>query len=148
MATGRGAKLWIWFGFVGVLGITVLGALLYRAPIGLDASAFPAGEWIQSVMLRFLPQLQNAIAAWVLFLGALLGLGLAGFFVGRTPKPDAGRRSFLQAASGTGVALGSVVLAGGLAAARGFLGWGEGGRGWSGVAEHISDGDIAFKHPE
>jgi len=39
-------------------GYAVSGTLLYHSVIGLDASAFPAGEWIQR---RFAGDAQNAV---------------------------------------------------------------------------------------
>jgi predicted aldo/keto reductase-like oxidoreductase len=68
----------------------------------------------------------------------------------RAAALDPGRRQFLTGAgSGAGVALGSLVVAGGAAAARGLLGVGLGHDGWRGVGAHIgNDKGIRTTHPQ
>ena len=53
-----------------VAGFWVLGALLYRIPVGLDASAFPAGEFLQGLF----PGAEYAIAGavWLVFAALVL----------------------------------------------------------------------------
>jgi hypothetical protein len=97
----------------------------------------------------------NSLSGVVLLGLSILAVGAIGFFVTRTAvrkrvaSVDPSRRSFLTGAgAGAGVALGSMTLAGGMAAARGFFGLGVSGDGWADVGKHINDKDIAFTHPE
>jgi hypothetical protein len=63
---------------------------------------------------------------------------------------DPGRRRFLTGAgAGAGAALGSLLVAGGTAAARGLLGVGEGNGGWLGVSGNIASSEgISFTHAD
>jgi aryl-alcohol dehydrogenase-like predicted oxidoreductase len=135
-------------GFGLLVGLTVLGSLLYRSFIGLDPSAFPAGEAIQSLALKLSPGLQTTMAGAVLALAILLAVGVFSFLLVRGARPpgvDAGRREFL-AGAGTGV--GAVVVAGTAGAARALFGVGEGNQGWSPIGQQIFDRNMAFTHPE
>ena len=142
-------------GLVG--GYLVSGDLLYRSVIGLDASAFPAGEWIQKTLT---PAAQNAMGGFVVGLGFLLLLGIAAFCLawaharrrqdeGAPSEPNAGRRSFL-AGSAAGAGAGVATL---LAGATGMLahslfGVGKRGNGWLSVAQNVSsDEGIVKTHP-
>ena len=60
-----------------VLGYAVSGDLLYHAVIGLDASAFPAGEWIQR---NLAPNASNAVGGLVVGILFLLMLPIVAFF--------------------------------------------------------------------
>jgi hypothetical protein len=131
-----------------VAGYFVTGHFLYRAPIGLDPSGFPAGEWIQS----FAPGVKHAIAG-VVWAGVslLVVIGVSFWWVKRAVagSVDEERRSFLAGAgSGAGVAIGSLVLGGAAAAGRAFLGIGTGTKGWAPVGAQINDPEIPFTHPE
>ena len=53
-------------------GYFVTGYFFYRAPIGLDSSAFPVGEAIQTAIGWFAPGLRHDMAGWVWVLGTLL----------------------------------------------------------------------------
>ena len=113
-----------------------------------------AGEVLHSVALMFLPGLNNAASGVVALLLLLLAVGGVSFFVVRSAvrkraaAVDPDRRRFLTGAgAGAGVAVGSMVIAGGVAAARGVLGLGHGGRGWDDVGGKIFDRDIQFTHP-
>src|SRR5262249_12473953 len=98
-------------------GYFVTGHFMYVAPIGLDATAFPLGEWIQG----FFPGTQHAVAGLVWTLVSLLVImALAVWLVKRAiaGRVDPVRRSFLvRAGSGAGMALGSLLVAGGAGAA-------------------------------
>ena len=141
--------------FALVAGLLWTGHWLYVLPVGLDASAFPAGEAIQRLAALLSPELKNAIGG-VVWLGiSLLVITGAAFFVVRASvraKVDAvdpDRRSFLTGAgAGAGAALGSLVVAGGAGVARGLFGVGEGNGGWMGVGQNINDRDVAFTHPD
>jgi hypothetical protein len=139
-------------GLALLIGFTLTGAVLYRSFIGLDPSAFPAGEAIQSLALRWNPALDTTAAGAVLAIASLLLAGTAGFWLvrgARAAQVDASRRRFLTGAgAGAGAALGSVVVAGAAGAARAFFGVGEGNQGWSPVGGKIMDREIAFTHPE
>ena len=141
--------------FAAIAGYFVIGAVLYSVPIGLDASAFPAGEIIQSIHESLDPSIQNASAGliWVLLL--LLGVAAVGFFVVRSAARAAGaetdpeRRRFLAGAGvGAGAAVSSLLLAGGTAASRALWGVGTGTDGWKGIGTQINNRDVAFTHPE
>jgi predicted aldo/keto reductase-like oxidoreductase len=131
-----------------VAGFFGVGRLLYVLPVGLDTSAFVAGDWIQA----FAPEAKHAIGGMVWLLVSLLAIGVVAFWLVRRSVAgtvDADRRSFLTGAgSGAGVALGSIVLGGAAAASRGLLGVGTGTSGWGPVSEHINDGTVPFTHPE
>ena len=93
-----------------VAGYAISGNFLYHAVIGLDATAFPAGEWIQET---FGPERSNAIAGIVLGLGtlALIPLIAIGFALSRTSggtgEANHGRRRFLTtSAAGFGALVG------------------------------------------
>ena len=130
-----------------VAGYFVTGHYLYKVPIGLDASAFLLGEPLQALAKRVAPGLHNAASGAILLVLSLLAIAAVGFFAMRrsvrakAAKVDAGRRAFLTGAgSGAGIALGSLVIAGGAGAARGLLGVGLGHGGWSGVSANIASG--------
>jgi len=118
-----------------VAGYFIAGHWLYKSPIGLDPSAFLGG-----------------ISGWALAaLSLLAAAGLSFVFARRAAasQVDAERRSFLTGAgTGAGVAVGSLLAGGVAGAARGFLGVGTGTQGWAPVGQKISDGDVAFTHPE
>jgi len=136
-----------------VVGLTFAGATMYRAAIGLDSSAFPAGEWMQRIGDTLFSGVNVAVAGLVLALGALLAVAVLSFAavalsVRRSAAPGAphtGRRSFL-AGAGAGLA----ALAAGAAGlyARAFAGVGNGGRGWSPVLGQIFGGDVVKTNPE
>ncbi|MGI9591912.1 MAG: aldo/keto reductase, partial [Myxococcota bacterium] len=136
-------------------GFLWTGHWFYTFPIGLDETAFPAGEWIQRLAERLNPELKNAVGGVVWVGISLLMIAGIAFFVVRASvrskvaEVDPGRRSFLTGAgAGAGAALGSLVVAGGAGVARGVFGVGEGNGGWTGVRKHIADRDVAFTHPE
>ncbi|MBW2447596.1 MAG: aldo/keto reductase [Deltaproteobacteria bacterium] len=140
--------------FALVAGYFVLGHYLYKVPIGLDQSGFIAGEAMHSIATLFVKNPTNSLSGAVLLLLVFLGIGAVCFFVARTAvrnraaDVDPSRRSFLTGAgTGAGVALGSMVVAGGVAAARGLLGVGHGGKGWAEISKHINDKDVVFTDP-
>jgi predicted aldo/keto reductase-like oxidoreductase len=142
--------------FAAVAGYLVTGHYLYKVPIGLDESAFLFGSQLQALAKRFAPGLANAAAGVILLILSLLAIAAIGFFAmraavrARAAGTDPGRRDFLAGAgSGAGIALGSLLVAGGAAATRGFLGWGTGTAGWRGVGANIgSDAGIVTTNPE
>jgi predicted aldo/keto reductase-like oxidoreductase len=128
-----------------IAGWAVSGSYLYRAVIGLDATAFPAGEWIQRTIR---PDASNAIAGLVLagvswLLIPVVAIGYA-IFATRTSAAGAdaparmapsGRRRFLATtAAGAGA-----LVAGTLGAAGNALfGIGKKGGGWYAINGGIS----------
>ncbi len=126
-------------------GYAISGNFLYRAVIGLDASAFPAGDWIQRT---FAPDMSNAVGG--VFLG-LLTLGLIPIVAivivllardrGEGPA-EPGRRRFLEAA-----AVGSSALVAGLvgAFANALFGIGKKGGGWWAINNGISSDEGVVK---
>ena len=147
-----------WLSVLGlalVAGYFVLGPLLYKVPIGLDATAFPAGEWLQGVHESFDPSIQNASGGLLWLLILLIGLAALAFFVvraasrARGAETDSERRRFLAGAgAGAGAAVSALVVAGGTAAGRALFGVGTGTEGWGGVSSHINDKDVAVTHPD
>lgn len=129
-------------------GYFVAGHWFYLAPIGLDSSAFPAGDWIQSRV----PDAEHAVGGLVWVLISLVAIAAIAFFWVRTAvarSVDADRRSFLSGVgSGVGVALASLLAGGLAAAARAIYGVGTGTPGWAPISSHINDREIAFTHPE
>ena len=91
-----------------VAGFAVTGHYLYKAPIGLDPSAFLLGDWIQSLA----PGAAHAIAGPVWALGSLVVVaGISVWLLRRATSRsvDSARRSFLaRAGSSAGMALGSI----------------------------------------
>jgi aryl-alcohol dehydrogenase-like predicted oxidoreductase len=142
--------------FAAVAGYFVTGHYLYKVPIGLDESAFLWGEPLQALAKRVAPGLDNAVSGVILMALSLLAIAAIGFFAmrrsvrARAARVDASRRSFLTGAgSGAGIALGSLVIAGGAGAARGLLGLGTGHGGWLGVSGKIaSDTGIVKTSPD
>ena len=138
--------------FAAVAGYFVTGHYLYKVPIGLDESAFLLGEPLQALAARMAPNLHNAVSGVILLALSLLAIAAVGFFAmrrsvrARAARIDAGRRSFLTGAgSGAGIALGSLVIAGGAGAARGLLGVGLGHGGWLAVGGNIASDDGIVK---
>ncbi len=139
-----------------VAGYFVTGHYLYKVPIGLDESAFLAGEALQKLALWYKPDLNNAASGAILLLLSVLAIAAIAFFLVRhavrakVDSVDPGRRGFLTGAgAGAGAALGSLLVGGAMAAARGVLGVGEGNGGWIGVGKYIGNNEgITFTHPD
>jgi len=131
-------------------GYFVVGHYLYKVPIGLDQSGFVAGKAMHSIAALIKPDAKNALSGAVLLFLSVAGVGLVGFVLMRSAMRrrqesiDPSRRSFLASA---GVALGSVVVAGAVAAARGLFGVGQGGKGWKEISDNINDRTVAFTNP-
>jgi aryl-alcohol dehydrogenase-like predicted oxidoreductase len=136
-------------------GYFVSGHFFYRTPIGLDSSAFPAGEAIQRVVTWLSPGLRHDVAGWVWVIGSLLAFAAIAFVLvrravrARAAGVDPERRRFLTGAgAGAGAALGSLVVAGGASAGRALFGVGTGTGGWMPINDDINDRKVAFTHPE
>lgn len=138
-----------------VAGYATSGHYLYHAVIGLDASAFPAGEWVQR---NLAPDVPNAVGGLVAALVSLLVLPILGVFLfralrrGRSMEEGAGaasaggtRRAFLANS-----AAGASTLVAGAAGMLGhsLLGVGKKGNGWLEVSTKISaDNGVIKTHP-
>ncbi len=136
------------------VGWWVAGPLAYKAPIGLNETAFPAGEQLQSLVTRLAPDFAWAGAGLALLAITSLAVGAAAFLLVRAVRraqlasTDPSRRRFLTGLGfGTVAALVSTALVGGLGLARGWLGLGRGGRGWQPVFAQIFGGDVVETHP-
>lgn len=135
------------------LGFGVAGSFLYKAAIGLDPSAFPAGDWLQRVGERLIPDLQLSLPGVLLTLGTLLALAGGTFLLVRRalrtgPGADVGRRGFLTGSLGGALAALAALLAGGVATwLRAFRGLGNEGRGWAPVAGEIFGGAVTKTNP-
>jgi len=139
-------------------GFAVGGHFMYRAFIGLDASAFPAGSAADAVGSVLFPTADVSVAGMVLAFGTLLLIGLVTFFCvrssvrgwkQRSAPQDASRRSFLTGSlSGAGAALGASAVGGVGMVARAFMGVGNEGRGWAQVGGEIFQAQVAKTHPE
>jgi predicted aldo/keto reductase-like oxidoreductase len=134
-----------------LVGLLVSGGFMYRAAIGLDPSAFPAGELMQSIGMVLFPNIDVAVGGLVLAFGSVLLMGLVSFVLvmrssGKSdPASGTSRRSFLLGAS-AGVA--GVAAAGAGLYARAFEGALNGGRGWKPVLGEIFGGDVVKTHPQ
>lgn len=139
--TGRGRTLAIAVCAGLLVGWAVSGDLLYHTLIGLDPSAFPAGEWIQRT---FAPEATKAIGGGLVAITVLILIGVVGWIVGRraTPPADAGRRGFL---AGSAVGASAFVAGVGGAVAHAFFGVGKQGGGWLAVQSDISSNEGIVK---
>jgi aryl-alcohol dehydrogenase-like predicted oxidoreductase len=131
-----------------LLGWAISGNLLYHAVIGLDASAFPAGEFIQG----FFADAQNAVGGMILGIAWVLILPVLVFFVVRAhvrrmpSEADASRRSFLTgSAAGLGAGLGALAAGAVGMLAHSLLGVGKKGNGWYAVATRIQSNEGVVK---
>ena len=121
-----------------LLGYAWSGYYAYRASIGLDSSAFPAGNLIQSIGLFFAPDFTRAFAGLVLGLGMIALSMIVAFELVRrarrteVARVDPGRRSFLTGSlAGGGAAVGAMAAATAGMWARWMAGVGNDGKGWS-----------------
>ena len=135
-----------------LVGFFLVGAVFYRLPEGLNESGWLAGGAIFSLLSGSFPGVHGSLVGAVWLLVLLLGLGAVAFVLvkrARVAGVDPGRRGFLTgAASGAGVALGSILVAGGAAGARAFFGLGQGGRGWKGISDNIGGPGVPMTHEE
>jgi len=142
-------------------GYAISGELFYRTAIGLDASAFPAGAWIQQ---RLAPDAEHAVGGAVAGLVALglIGLSGAALFValrrraairggsdGRGAAAGAAtpsaRRTFL---AGAAAGLAALVAGAAGAVANALFGLGKPGDGWWGVSQRVSaNAGVVKTHP-
>lgn len=148
--TARVGRLALASAVVGLaIGWGVSGDLAYHAAIGLDASGFPLGTWIQQTLA---PEATRAIgglvgAVVVLLLLAIAGIA-AGYRSGRrvdAVAADGGRRRFLAAG-----AAGASAFVAGLAGMLGhsLFGIGKRGDGWLAVGSRINSNEGVVKtHP-
>jgi predicted aldo/keto reductase-like oxidoreductase len=139
-----------------LLGATVGADFLWRSAIGLDPTAFPAGQSLQSLGDLLFPGLDVALAGLLLGLGTVLGVPIVAFFIVRGQRrtlleqADPGRRNFLSGSlAGGGAALAALVAGGGAMVGRSFFGLGhKEGRGWKRPLTEIFGGQVQKTHPE
>jgi len=139
-----------------VVGATFSAHYFWLAATGLDPSAFPAGEAMQSLGEIILPGLDVALAGVVLALGCLLAVSVVAFFLVRARRreslgqTDSTRRNFLTGSlAGGGAALATLVAGGGAMLGRSFFGIGQKeGRGWQGPLTQVFGGQVQKTHPE
>jgi predicted aldo/keto reductase-like oxidoreductase len=135
------------------VGLVVSGGFMYRAAIGLDSSAFPAGQLMQRIGEALFSGVNIAVAGVALAFGSLLAVALfsalvVGWSVKRSAPAEAtntGRRSFL---SGAGAGVAALAAGAGGLYARALAGVGNEGRGWSPVVGQIFGGEVVKTHPE
>lgn len=138
----------------GVIGLTVSGSLFYDSLVGLDSSAFPGGEFLQSAVMAVQPKATKAVGGLIVAVLLVLAVAIGSFFAMRTSLrsdaatvpggPAPGRRTFLASfATGTG----ALVAAGGGMFARGFLGVGTGYGGWRRPVGEIFGAEVVKTHP-
>jgi len=138
-----------------LLGYVVSGHYLWNAAIGLDPSAFPAGELLQKLGVMLFPSLDVAVGGLLLALANLLVLAIASFVVvrasrrGKVAEADASRRSFLTG-SLVGLGGGLAAFVAGLVGAfsRFWFGVGNGGTGWEKPLTQVFGGDVVKTNPE
>lgn len=139
----------------GAFGFYVVGGLLYRTAIDLDAPAFPAGAAIQAAAEDLGIDIGRSVAGPFWMLAALLAVLATSFWLvrgsirARSDRTDWGRRRFLRGAAGGSVAaLAATGVAGATGFARAFQGVGNDGKGWGRVFREIFGGDTPRTHPE
>ncbi len=137
------------------VGWWVAGPLAYKTAIGLNETAFLAGEPLQRLFSRFAPDFAWAGAGLTLFAILALCVGAGAFALVRAVRRiqvaaiDPSRRRFLTGFGfGTLAALVSTALVAGVGVARGWFGLGRGGRGWQPVFAQIFSNDGLETHPE
>ena len=138
-----------------VVGYTVLGHYGYQSFIGLDPSAFPAGQAMQDGASALLGDVPRTVAGVVWGFGSLLAVALVAFFWvrhsvrSRVQAGDPGRRSFLTgAAAGAGAAVAATALGAAAGFSRILMGVGNRGRGWSQPAQEMFAVQVPYTHPE
>lgn len=138
-----------------IVGGTFSAHYLWQGFVGLDPSAFPAGETLQSIGYALFPALDISVGGLVLALGTILVVGiLSGIWVFRSWRTrsqslDPSRRSLLKGgAAGAGAAVSTVAVGGGVMFARTFLGWGHERGGWNRPLGEIFGGQVVKTHPE
>jgi predicted aldo/keto reductase-like oxidoreductase len=128
-----------------VAGYAISGYFIYHAVIGLDASAFPAGEWIQH---RFGPNASNAIGGLVLGVATLLLIPVVAFVFALLSmrrsgsQADGGRRRFLASSA---VGLGALGAGAVGAVSHALFGVGKEGGGWWDINGKINSDDGVVK---
>ena len=136
--------------FALVAGYFVAGHHFYKFPIGLDASAYLAGDAIHGVIRSFSPNSHGSVVGVVWLVVSLVAIAAVGFFTARASlraearATDVGRRHFLGAWL---VGFGSLLAGAAAATARGLFGLGHGGRGWMGINKSIQ-APVVRTHPE
>jgi predicted aldo/keto reductase-like oxidoreductase len=140
----------------GLVGFVISGSLMVKSFIGLDPSAFPAGQLVQDIGHALLPSISLAVGGLVLALGSLLLVIIASFVLvrrsARAELPaldEEGRRSFLTGSlAGVAGAVGATAVGGGAMWSRAFAGVGNEGRGWGEPLQRIFVDQVAKTHPE
>lgn len=142
-----------------IAGLTVAGNWVYLSLVGLDPSAFPAGEFIQGIANRFAPDLNRTVGGMVIALGLILLIAVigviavrrslhaaaAGSDAGEGAAPVSGRRVFLV---GAGTAVGTLAAGSVGLYARAFRGVGTEAGGWARPAGEIFGGQVTKTHEE
>ena len=139
-----------------LVGATLSADFFWRAAVGLDPTAFPAGQAMQSIGEALFPGLNVAVGGVVLALGSILLVAVVAFFVVRAGRrqtlvqADPARRNFLSGSlAGGGAALATLVAGGGAMVGRSFFGLGhKQGRGWKGPLTEVFGGTVQKTHPE
>jgi predicted aldo/keto reductase-like oxidoreductase len=135
----------------GCVGFFVSGHYLVKSFIGLDPSAFPAGQFIESVVEIFIPKAGVALAGIVVSLLSLGFVVVGSFFLIRSsvrtnlPDIESSRRSFLTGAAG---AAGAAAVGGTAMVGRAIGGIGNEGRGWGPTFGEIFGAEVVKTHPE
>ena len=136
----------------GAAGYFWIGKLLEALPIGLDTSAYLAGDAIQAAAGWVWPDLPYTVASIFWLAVALLGIAVVVFLAVRTSVRcgvDRERRRFLTGVgSGAAASVLALLIAAGAGFARAFLGVGRGGRGWKRVGTDIFAASVVETHPE
>ncbi|MBY0401609.1 aldo/keto reductase [Myxococcota bacterium] len=159
-ARSRSLRAWA-IVLVGALvaGYAISGEYLYHAVIGLDASAFPAGEWVQRTLA---PAAPNAVGGAVAALVSLLVISLTGGFLfvwlrrgavsgeaateEMSAPPPRARRAFL---AGSAAGLGALVSGATGMLANSLFGVGKPGDGWLSVGQQVNSNEGVVKtHPK
>jgi aryl-alcohol dehydrogenase-like predicted oxidoreductase len=152
-------KSWFSFSLAIVIALAVgwwiAGPLVYKTAIGLNETAFPAGEQLQEFFEWLAPDFAWAGAGLALALIISVAVGAVAFLLVRAARraqvatTDPSRRRFITGFGvGTLAALVSTAVVAGLGLARAWLGLGRGGRGWQPVFTEIFGDTVVETHPE
>jgi len=138
-----------------LIGFAVSGHYMWNAAIGLDSTAFPAGELSQRIGLVLFPNLEVAVGGLVIALLTLLALAVVSFFLVRSVRrnavlqADPARRTFLTGSvAGVGAGMAALVAGTGGAVSRFWFGVGNDGPGWREPLTQVFGGDVVKTHPE
>ena len=132
-----------------VAGYALSGNFIYRTAIGLDASAFPVGEWLQRTIAPDMPNAVGGLFWGVVTLALIVLIAVVYSFradsSSESDETNAGRRRFLRTSAAGGGALFAAVIG---SLGNALFGIGKKGDGWLATGSKISaDTGVVKTHP-